>query len=92
MCVGPTDAALVLVVGDTPQQLSVGVAEVGLHQSDQLVPVSLAHHGLPALLPLLLQHGKCSHHLVPFGPHQLPYLLLSGQREAVKTTDMIHRH
>ena len=77
VCVRPTDAALVVVVGDAPQQLPVGVPDVGLDQSDQLVPVVVSHHGLAAPLPLLLQHAERLHHLVPFGPHQLPYLLLA---------------
>lgn len=70
-----TDASLVLVIADAPQQLPVGAVEVGLHPLHQLVPVGPAHHR-PLPLPLLLQHREGPHHLVPLGSDQLPHLLL----------------
>lgn len=70
-----TDASLILVIADAPQQLPVGAVEVGLHPLHQLVPVGPAHHR-PLPLPLLLQHREGPHHLVPLGSDQLPHLLL----------------
>lgn len=49
-----TNATLVLMVQHTPQQFSVSIADVGLNQTDQLVPVSLAHHLLLGVLSALL--------------------------------------
>lgn len=80
-CVQLTNVSLVLVVADAPQQLSVCITYVRLDLSDQLVPASLGHHWLSPLLPLLLQDSKRSCHLVPFGSHQLPYLLLWSEDE-----------
>lgn len=77
VCVPATDATLVLMVQHTPQQFSVSIADVGLNQMDQLVPVSLAHHQLLGILSALLQDGKSSNHFMPFRPDQLPHLLLS---------------
>ena len=74
---GVTDAALVLMVQHAPQQLSVSAAHVGLDQAHQLLPHSLAHHLLLAVLPPLLQHAERSQQLVSLGPDQLPNLLLT---------------
>lgn len=75
VCACSTDVSLVLVIADAPQQLPVGAAQVGLHPLHQLVPVGPAHHR-PLPIPLLLQHRKGPHHLMPLGPDQLPHLLL----------------
>lgn len=81
MCVG-TDEAHVLVIRHAPQQLSVSVTHVRPNQSNQLVPRGLAHNRFLAFLPVLLQDGERSNHLVSFRPDQLPYFLLSHKWSA----------